>query len=281
MSFASPFPDVDIPDVSVYDYLFGSIDAADLDRVALVDAKSGTQTTYREMVAGINAFATALASRGIGVGEVVGLMAPNGSTFVIAYHGILRAGATATTISTLITPGDIAKQLTDSKARMLITVAPLAKQAQNAAAAAGLSDDRLIVLDTASFGDNTTGSGVTQIILDPATHLAALPYSSGTTGHPKGVMLTHRNLVSNMAQLRPMPGVAADDAIIAVLPFFHAYGLTVLLGTRAACQVSPDHHAQVRPHRIPGQHREVSMRRGIHRSSDRSRVGEASGGRFL
>jgi acyl-CoA synthetase (AMP-forming)/AMP-acid ligase II len=239
MSFASPFPDVDIPDVGVYDYLFSNVDAADLDRVALVDAKSGTQTSYREMIAGINAFAAMVAGRGIGVADVVGLMAPNSSTFAIAYHGILRAGATATTISTLFTAGDIAKQLTDSKSKMLITVTALAEQAQNAADAAGLSDDQLIVLDANSFGDNTTGSAVAQISLDPATHLAALPYSSGTTGHPKGVMLTHRNLVANMAQLRPMPGVAADDAIIAVLPFFHAYGLTVLLGTvlRARCRL--------------------------------------------
>jgi acyl-CoA synthetase (AMP-forming)/AMP-acid ligase II len=231
MSFASPFPDVDIPDVGVYDYLFGSIDATDLDRVALVDARSGTQTSYREMISGINAFAAALAGRGIGVADVVGLLAPNSSTFAIAYHGILRAGATATTISALSTPTDIAKQLTDSKARMLITVSQLAEQAQKGAAAAGLPDDQLIVLDANGFGDDTTASGIPQIGFDPATHLAALPYSSGTTGHPKGVMLTHRNLVANIAQIRPMPGITADDAIIAVLPFFHAYGLTVLLGT--------------------------------------------------
>ena len=69
MSFASPFPEVDIPSTSVYDYLFGGIDDADLDRVALVDAKTGTETTYREMVGRIDAFAGALAGRGIGVGD--------------------------------------------------------------------------------------------------------------------------------------------------------------------------------------------------------------------
>ncbi len=73
MSFASPFPEVDIPSTSVYDYLFGGIDDADLDRVALIDAKSGRETTYREMVGRIDAFAGALAGRGIGVGDTVGL----------------------------------------------------------------------------------------------------------------------------------------------------------------------------------------------------------------
>jgi acyl-CoA synthetase (AMP-forming)/AMP-acid ligase II len=63
----------------------------------------------------------------------------------------------------------------------------------------------------------------------PSSHLAVLPYSSGTTGNPKGVMLTHRNLVANVAQIRPLHGMVADDAVLAVLPFFHIYGMTVLL----------------------------------------------------
>jgi acyl-CoA synthetase (AMP-forming)/AMP-acid ligase II len=69
----------------------------------------------------------------------------------------------------------------------------------------------------------------------PSSHLAALPYSSGTTGIPKGVMLTHRNLVANVAQIRPLHGMVADDVVLAVLPFFHIYGMTVLLN--AALQV--------------------------------------------
>ena len=96
MSFASPFPDVEIPAASVYDYLFGNIDDADADRIALVDAKTGEQTSYRDAVGKIDSFAGALADRGIGVGDVVGLLAPNSTAFAVAFHGILRAGATAT-----------------------------------------------------------------------------------------------------------------------------------------------------------------------------------------
>ena len=138
MSFASPFPEVDIPSTSVYDYLFGDIDDTDLDRVALVDAKSGRETTYREMIGRIDAFAGALAARGIGVGDIVGLLSPNSSAFAVAFHGILRSGATATTINALFTPKDIAKQLTDSKAKMLVTATALLSQAEEAAAAVGL-----------------------------------------------------------------------------------------------------------------------------------------------
>ncbi|OBI71286.1 4-coumarate--CoA ligase family protein [Mycobacterium sp. E740] len=238
MSFASPFPEVDIPSSSVYDYLFGGIAEADLDRVALVDAKSGRETTYREMVARIDAFAGALAGRGIGVGDVVGLLSPNSSGFAVAFHGILRAGATATTINALFTPKDIAKQLTDSNARMLVTVSALLAPAEEAAAAAGIGDDGLVVLDGDGLdadghpnAEDLMGPGhpPPRVSFAPSTHLAALPYSSGTTGNPKGVMLTHRNLVANVAQIRPLHGMTPGDTVLAVLPFFHIYGMTVLL----------------------------------------------------
>lgn len=242
MSFASPFPEVDIPTASVYDYLFERISDAELDTVALIDAKSGRQTTYREMIARIDSFAGALAARGVGVGDVVGLLAPNSSAFAVSFHGILRAGATATTINALFTAKDIAKQLTDSKAKMLITVTPLLAQAKEGATLAGLSPDDLVVLDGAGRDGTGDGAGhpnaadllasetaAPQVNFAPSSHLAALPYSSGTTGNPKGVMLTHRNLVANVAQIRPLHGMQPDDVVLAVLPFFHIYGMTVLL----------------------------------------------------
>src|SRR5690349_23011026 len=183
MSFASPFPEVDIPSSSVYDFLFDRVDETDLDRVALVDAKSGTQTTYREMIGRIDAFAGALAARGIGVGDVVGLLSPNSSGFAVAFHGILRSGATATTINALFTAKDIAKQLTDSKAKMLVTVTPLLAQAEEGAAAAGIADSDLVVLD--GEGRDATGhpnaadlmaggAPAPEVSFAPSSHLAAL-----------------------------------------------------------------------------------------------------------
>ena len=107
MSFSSPFPQVHVPTTSLYDYLFADLDDQDAERVALVDATTGAETTYRDMVARVDAFAGALAARGVGVGDVVGLLAPNSSAFAIAFHGILRAGATATTINALFTAKDL------------------------------------------------------------------------------------------------------------------------------------------------------------------------------
>ena len=252
MSFASPFPDVEIPESSVYDMLFGDIAEEDLNRVALIDAKGGAETTYRQLIERVNAAAGALAARGIGVGDVVGLLSPNTSAFAVAFHGILRAGATATTINALFTAKDIAKQLVDSNAKMLITVSPLLPQAKQAATEVGIPDANLIVLDGAGEAEtghpnavDLIGAGLPapDVRFDTATHVAVLPYSSGTTGNPKGVMLTHRNLVANVAQFEPLQDTTPDSRIIAVLPFFHIYGMTVLLNAalraRAALVIMP------------------------------------------
>ncbi|AXY53521.1 AMP-binding protein [Rhodococcus ruber] len=234
MSFRSPFPDVDIPALSVYDFLFGSIAESDLDRPALMEGTTGAVTDYRTLIGQIDAIAGALAARGVGVGDVVGLLSPNVPAFATVFHGILRAGATATTVNALYTAEDIAKQLEDSKATFFFTVSPLLPHAKEAAAAVGIPDDRLVVLDGAEGHPSlrdllAENAPAPEVSFDPATHLAVLPYSSGTTGRPKGVMLTHTNLVANVCQIKSPIRIDPDDRILAVLPFFHIYGMTVLL----------------------------------------------------
>ena len=237
--FTSPLPDVDIPELSVYDYLFASLSDSDLDRTALIDGASGEETTYGRLRAQVDALAGALAARGIAVGDVVALHAPNVPAFATVFHGILRAGAVATTVNALYTAEEIANQLRDSGARLLFTVSPLLPQASEAAKSAGIAEQDVIVLDGAEGHPSlhdllSVGAAAPDVSFDPATHLAVLPYSSGTTGHPKGVMLTHRNLVANVAQSVTNVGVTAADRVLAVLPFFHIYGMTVLLNLALA-----------------------------------------------
>lgn len=243
MSFKSPFPDVEIPNLSVYDFLFGNVDPADLDKTAFVEGSSGAVTTYASLIAQINGVAGALAARGLAVGDVVALHSPNVPAFGSVFHGILRAGGVATTINALYTAEDIAKQLTDSKATFLFTVSPLLPQAKAAADQVGIPAENVFVLDGAeghlSLRDLLgEGAQAPDVSFDPATQLAVLPYSSGTTGRPKGVMLTHRNLVANVCQIMPRMGIGADDKILAVLPFFHIYGMTVLLNAALYARAS-------------------------------------------
>lgn len=251
MSFPSPFPEVDIPQGSVFDLLFGDLDSGDLDRTALIDSVDGTHTTYGQLVERVEATAGALEARGVGVGKVVGLLAPNSSAFAVVFHGILRAGATATTINALFTAKDIAKQLSDSKATMLFTVDALLPGALEAAESVGITRQNVILLDDSDTATDLPrlagllheGAKPPELGFDSETHVAVLPYSSGTTGNPKGVMLTHRNLVANVAQIAPLLSIDKPDKVLAVLPFFHIYGMTVLLNAalhaRATVVVMP------------------------------------------
>jgi acyl-CoA synthetase (AMP-forming)/AMP-acid ligase II len=237
MSFGSPFPDVEIPRTLLFDYLFGDIAGVE-DEPALIDGATGAITTYRQLTGQILALAGGLTARGLGIGEVSGILCPNIPAFVTVFHGIMRSGGTATTINTLYTAHEIESQLSDSKATHLFTLSMFLPQADAAAAAVGMPAENVILIDgsadvlpgrTSLRSLLITGASPPELDLDPATHLAVLPYSSGTSGRAKGVMLTHRNLVANIAQGGPIIGVSHDDRVLAVLPFFHIYGMNVLM----------------------------------------------------
>ncbi|MFC5501276.1 AMP-binding protein [Lysinimonas soli] len=232
--FRSPYPDEVIPNVSVYDFLFRDLSADDAARVALIDGPTGDETSYGALKAQIDLLAGALAARGIGIGDVVALHSPNVPAFATVFHGILRSGATATTVNALYTVEEMARQLQDSRATMLFTVSPLITVASESAAFAGIPDERIIVLDgldgyTGLRDLLAEGAPAPEVSFDPATHVAVIPYSSGTTGFAKGVQLSHTNLVANVAQCAPVLDVSDEDRILAFLPFFHIYGMTILL----------------------------------------------------
>lgn len=232
--YTSPIADVSIPDVSVHDFLFGSLTPEDCSAVAIIDSETGDATSYGELVDQIDSFAGALAARGARLGTVVALLCPNVPAFATVFHGVLRLGAVVTTLNSLYTAREIEAQLRDANAEWLVTVLPLLPQAKIAAAAVGISDEQVVVIDGAQdhvslrrmLAERKTPP---EVSFDPATHVAVLPYSSGTTGVPKGVMLTHRNLVANVSQCGPVIDVERHDRVLAVLPFFHIYGMTVLL----------------------------------------------------
>ncbi len=237
MSFGSPYPDVDIPDVLLFDYLFGDIDDV-ADDVALIDGSTGVETTYGQLRGQIVALAGGLTARGVAVGEVCAILCPNIPAFVTVFHGVMRAGATATTVNSLYTAHEIAEQLKDSRATHVFTLSMFLPQVDAASAEVGIAPANVVLIDgspevqperTSLRSLMTTGAPAPDLTLDPSTHLAVLPYSSGTTGRAKGVMLTHRNLVANIAQGGPVIGITPADRVLAVLPFFHIYGMNVLM----------------------------------------------------
>jgi acyl-CoA synthetase (AMP-forming)/AMP-acid ligase II len=228
---ASPFPDVEIPDQSVPAFVL----AAGRDRPdapALIDGLKGDVITHGQLAGYVDRLAAALHERGLRKGDVVAVFCPNTIWYPVVFHGIAAAGCVMSPINSLYTPDEIAFQLRDSGAKVIITISLFLDRVQ--AAVEKTPVDEIIVLDGAeghaSLVDLLSSQAPSvQVEFDPANDLVTLPYSSGTTGLPKGVMLTHRNLVANVSQCRPLIALSADERVIAVLPFFHIYGLTVLM----------------------------------------------------
>lgn len=195
--------------------------------------------TYSRISEYSDRFSSALAGLGIGKGDRVAILAPNCAEFVIAFFGILKAGAVVTTVNSGYREREIAHQLNDSGAETLIvhetlkTTADLARDDVR-----GLKREIVIRTDSsdsASFWgllENAPASSPDGAI-DPSNDLAVLPYSSGTTGLSKGVMLTHHNLSSNVEQFTRREGeeatLVASDVVLTHLPLFHIYGMNVLM----------------------------------------------------
>ncbi|RZU34026.1 4-coumarate--CoA ligase family protein [Blastococcus saxobsidens] len=231
MALASRYPDVEIPNVSVPEFVLAAGKERP-DAPALIDGLKGDVITHGQLAAYVDRVAANLHARGLGKGDVVAVFCPNTPWFPVVFHGIAAAGCVMSPINSLYTPDEIAFQLKDSGAKILITIGLFLDRATAAAEKSPV--DEIIVLDGAEGHANLfdlLGADAPSVTvdIDPANDLVTLPYSSGTTGLPKGVMLTHRNLVANVAQCLPLLKTGADEKIIAVLPFFHIYGLTVLM----------------------------------------------------
>ncbi|MGO3363107.1 MAG: AMP-binding protein [Corynebacterium sp.] len=230
MPVTSDRPDVDVPDVGLYEYLYGGLAPEDEDRVAVVDLAGGTETSFATLRSHVDSVAGWLSRHGVAKDDVVALHCPNSVEFVVAAHAVWRLGAVLTPVPLLANPSTVAHQIQDSGAGTLLTLAGLGDGGAEAIGLAGLDTDRLIQLDTSRGLNQMLAERNTppRVDFDPATQIAALPYSSGTTGLPKGVRLTHRNLVANLAQVEDAGIVGRNDVLFGVLPFFHIYGLTSL-----------------------------------------------------
>src|SRR3954465_14660384 len=223
MIFRSPFPEVEVPDVTLPAFVLEHAGSRG-DRPALIDGPTGETLTYAELVRQVRSLAAGLANRGVGRGDVVALCAPNAPVYAVVFHAVAALGAVVTTVNPAYTAEEMGFQLRNAGATLAIVAEPFAERAREAGA-----DDLLVLGDTA-FEDLLTAEPSAPLPDAAAPgDLVALPYSSGTTGLPKGVMLTHRNVVANLCQIRAVQTLGEDDIVVGVLPFFHIYGMTVIM----------------------------------------------------
>ena len=231
MIFRAPEPDIVIPDVALTPFLLERA-AALGDKPAFIDGPTGRTLTYRGWAEAVRRAAAGLSARGFRKGDVFAIYSPNLPEYAVAFHAVSLLGGINTTINPAYTAAELSHQLEDAGARALVTVPPCLDKAAHAAREAGVRE--VFVFGEANgatpFASLLAARGdPPAVAIDPRTQVVVLPYSSGTTGLPKGVMLTHRNLVANMLQSAPVLSIGERDVMLGVLPFFHIYGMVVIM----------------------------------------------------
>ena len=195
------------------------------DKVALICGATGAQYTFAELVTAARRLGRVLQDEGVGVGDRVGIVATNSPHWAVVFLGTLFAGGIVTTLNPLYTEREIREQFDDSTPTVVFAVDATAPAVQ---AVWGDRPGFHLLADVPELVAGATGE-VESVEFDPMTHLAVLPYSSGTTGAPKGVMLTHHNLTSNVRQTLGSGLIDGYSVMVDFLPFFHIYGMAVLL----------------------------------------------------
>jgi len=240
-------PDVEIPECNMVDYVWKDVHKWP-EHTALVCGLTGRQYTYEMAHSMSKKFGSAMLRLGAKKGDVLGMVVPNIPEFPIGFLGAVGVGMTITTMNPTYRPEEIARQLENSGAKYIMTIGLFLQNIRQACEIYG-GIEKIIVLgmeekpaDCLSFiemliyDDGSLYN--TREAIDPHEDLAALPYSSGTTGPPKGVSLTHYNFCANMAQLTA-PGMndlspcnpeeGHQEISIALLPFFHIYAMTTVM----------------------------------------------------
>lgn len=201
-----------------------------------VDGASNKSYTYSELGTSVKNFASALAKRGFKKGDVLALYLPNVPEYPILFFGIIALGGVATTLNPTFTETEIVYQLKDSGAKYIVTVPAIAVKAKQAAAEVRINC--VIVIGEAegceplmSLLDDDGTAFPEDVLVNPKVDLCAMPYSSGTTGFPKGVMLTHHNLVSQLCMImhESFRSHPFQGTVLGLLPFFHIFGMVVVM----------------------------------------------------
>ena len=226
--YHTPFADVQLRDQSITERVFEGLEGRP-DDVVLIDGPTGRSLTAADFMDRVKRLAGGLTAAGLGQGKVVALMAPNMPDYCVIFHAVAWAGGTITTLNPTYTATEIRHQLADSRADVLITIPDFLATAQ-----AGAGDLDVIAIGTDAYTALLGDPLPAQVPVDIVAQTVVLPYSSGTTGLPKGVMLSHRNLVVNVDQIIAAADFRAGEVAAGFLPFFHIYGMTVLMNVHLA-----------------------------------------------
>nr|QGX89945.1 4-coumarateCoA ligase [Betula alnoides] len=244
--FRSKLPDIYIPKhLPIHSYCFENISKVG-SRPCLINGLTGKVYTYYDVELTARKVASGLSKLGIQKGDVVMLLLPNSPEFAFVFLGASYLGAMTTAANPFCTAGEVSKQAKSANAKIVVTQACYYDRVKDYANENGV---KIICIDSPPedclhFSELTKAdeNDVAEVDISP-DDVVALPYSSGTTGLPKGVMLTHKGLVTSVAQQvdgeNPNLYYHSEDVILCVLPLFHIYSLNsvFLCGLRAGASI--------------------------------------------
>ena len=197
------------------------------DKPALMTVE-GHAYTFAEFWAAVRGMARALQQQGVRKGDAVGIYAPNSVEYAVALHGSLLAGAMVTTLNPLYREREVEHQLHDAGPKIVFTLSQLAGVVDEAKPHLPKLE-KVHELEGVWDMARSAGGDPEPVAIDPMKDVAVLPYSSGTTGLPKGVMLSHQNLTANIRQTVALNMTTESAVVLDFLPFYHIYGMMILL----------------------------------------------------
>lgn len=203
-------------------------------------AEGRSVASYAELTTAVESFAGHLAERGIGLGDRVAFFVGNRPELVVAYLGVLRAGAVVVPMNLAYRRHELGHILADARPRILVTESA---RAEVLAELGGALDPLEAILEVDAPGALGASARSAPAVLLDGSELAMLLYTSGTTGRSKGAMLTHDNLLATITGLLAAWGWSAEDSLLLTLPLFHTHGLVVGLFTALAAGAT----VQLRP----------------------------------
>jgi len=236
MIYHSPYPDLEIPQLPLTQVAMRHAERL-AEKPALIDATTGRTMTYGELERSIERAAAGFHECGVRQHNVVAILAQNSIEYVISFHAIVSLGAIVSTISPQSLENDIERQLNHHRARFLVVADSLCDLAEQASRNLPVQEvfvigehSRLTTLDSLL----SCQSPVPTVRIAPGEDIAVLLCSSGTTGLPKGVMLTHRAVISMGLMMTGPDGIKEDDVLPGQLPLFHAFGVMVTMSAGLA-----------------------------------------------
>lgn len=231
MIIKSPHADCEIPLTPLTPFVMRHAERLK-DKPALIDGITGQKMTYGELADSIRRVAASLHQRGFKKGDVFAIYSPNVPEYAIAFHAVAVLGGIVTTMNPLYTVEEVVTQCNDCRAKYLMTVPMFLDKAREAQKLTQLEEIFTLGQGEGAtpFAELMNSDGIfPEVPINPKEDVVVLPYSSGTTGLPKGVMLTHYNLVANVCQGNGIIGFDENDVMIGILPFFHIYGMVVVM----------------------------------------------------